>query len=71
MAKSGSLFTFLLGAATGAAAAYLALTDEGREMVKEGRKAAGKYSDEVLRKMDELRQAVKESYSDGQGPDCD
>lgn len=49
MAK-GSFFTFVAGAAIGAAAVFLTLTKEGEQFVKESRKVLDKYSSDLKEK---------------------
>lgn len=64
MSKSGNMLSFLAGAAIGAAAVYLACTEKGREMLKAGKEAAENYADDVLEKLEEMKQAVKASSDD-------
>lgn len=49
MAK-GSFFTFVAGAAIGAAAVFLTLTKEGEQFVKESRKVLDKCSSDLKEK---------------------
>lgn len=64
MTKAGSLFTFLAGAAAGAALVYLACTDNGREMAKKGKEKALDCADGILEKLEETRKAVKKAVAD-------
>lgn len=48
MAKEGSLFTFLAGAAIGAAIVYLNTTEKGRALAKEGERMARKFASELF-----------------------
>lgn len=59
MSKAGSLFTFLAGAAVGAAFVYLSCTDEGREIAKKGKEKALDCADDILEKIEEKRNAAK------------
>lgn len=68
MSKSGNLLSLLAGAAIGAAAVYLTCTEKGREMVKAGKEAAEKCTDDILEKLEEMKQAVKASSDDGAEP---
>ena len=49
MAK-GTFFTFVAGAAIGAAAVFLTLTKEGEQFVKESKKVLDKYSSDLKEK---------------------
>lgn len=64
MSRSGNLLSLLAGAAIGAAAVYLTCTEKGREMVKAGKEAAERCTDDVLEKLEEMKQAVRASSDD-------
>ena len=61
MSKAGSLFTFLAGAAAGAALVYLSCTDNGRNIAKKGKGKALDCADEILEKIEEARKAIQKA----------
>ena len=64
MSKSGNILAFLAGGAIGAALIYLSCTERGRRMAKSGMESAAQLADNVLEKVEEVKQSINKDEED-------